>query len=298
MALGIYEEEDIRAIAKIIRNNLGNDTKYTTERMPDAINEMQVYAYNSGHSEGYDEGQNDGYNEGRNDGYTEGKTDGIAEGKKSQYDEFWDAYQRAINGISQIYSGSYMFANAGWNDDTFKPKYSMPYLNNAANMFNTCYVTDLSAALARQGVVFDFYKVASFGGTFSYMLTTTLPIIDTRGTTAGNNTIFSNMFNNSKKLQTIEKLILKDDGSQPFLNSFNYCESLENIVIEGVIGQNGLNLQGSPKLTHDSLMSIINALKDNSGTSTWNTITLGAENLAKLTPEELEIMDRKQWNYS
>ena len=64
MALGIYEEEDIRAIAKSIRNNLGNDTKYTTEQMPDAINEMQVYAYNSGH----------------NEGYTEGKTDGLAEG--------------------------------------------------------------------------------------------------------------------------------------------------------------------------------------------------------------------------
>lgn len=225
------------------------------------------------------------------------KVDEVYEkGKKSQYDEFWDNYQRAINGESNVYSAQYMFASESWNDETFKPKYSMTYMANANNMFNSCDVTDLNATLERQGVVFDFHKVASFGGTFSYMSTTTLPIIDTRGTTAGS--VFSNMFRSSKKLRTIEKLILKDDGSQPFLNSFNYCESLENIVVEGVIGQNGLNLQGSPKLTHDSLMSIINALKDNSGTSTWKTITLGAENLAKLTPEELEIMDIKQWNYS
>jgi hypothetical protein len=45
-------------------------------------------------------------------------------------------------------------------------------------------------------------------------------------------------------------------------------------------------------------MSVINALKDNSGTDTWNTITLGAENLAKLTEAELAIMTSKQWNYS
>lgn len=81
MALGIYEEEDIRAIAKVIRNNLGNDTKYTTEQMPAAINEMQVYAYNSGHSEGYDEGKTDGVAEGKAEGLKEGKLALLRESK-------------------------------------------------------------------------------------------------------------------------------------------------------------------------------------------------------------------------
>ena len=285
MPIGIYEKDDIDAVANTIRNNLGNDTKYTVKQMPIAINEIQTYAYNSGHSEGYGEGRDDGYSMGREDGitvgkaegieegkaigYAEGKTDGIAEGKKSQYDEFWDNYQRTINGVSNVYSAQYMFASGSWNDETFKPKYSMTYMIGANNMFNSCEVTDLNAALERQGVVFDFHKVASFGGTFSYMSTTTLPVIDTRGSNTLSN-VFSLMFSNSKKLRTIEKLILKDDGSQPFLNSFNYCESLENIVVEGVIGQDGLNLQWSTKLTHDSLMSIIEHL---SSTASGKTAT-------------------------
>ena len=85
--------------------------------------------------------------------------------------------------------------------------------------------------------------------------------------------------------------------SKPFTNPFIYAYNLEEIIIEGTIGQNGFNVQWSNKLTHDSLLSILNALEDktsdNSGT-TW-TIGLGPTNIAKLTANEKAIATQKGW---
>ena len=222
-----------------------------------AENEQKVY------DAGYEKGKAEG-------GDTEAAYEqGVADGKQAEYDAFWDSYQYAINGISQISSGAYMFAHSGWNDSTFKPKYSMTYLTNAGNMFNTCAVTDLSAALERQGVVFDFSKCTNFVGAFSYAKLTRVPVISTLGTTP--TSPFNSMFYGSNQLHTIEKLILKSDGSQIFNGTFTNCAALENIVIEGVIGQNGFNMQWSTKLSRESIESIINALSD---TTSGLSITL------------------------
>jgi hypothetical protein len=104
------------------------------------------------------------------------------------------------------------------------------------------------------------------GGTFSYSSLTVLPVINC--TKSNNN---NNIFYSSKALHTIEKWVLKDDGSQPFSNCFNLCESLENIVIEGTIGQNGLNLQWSTKLSKASITNTINVL---STTTSGLSVTL------------------------
>lgn len=97
---------------------------------------------------------------------------------------------------------------------------------------------------------------------------------------------------------TIDKVIIKPDGSQTFANAFYDCGALENLTIEGVIGQNGFNVQWSTKLSHDSLMSILNALADKS-TDTSGTqwiVTIGTENLAKLTDAEKRIAFQKGWD--
>jgi hypothetical protein len=67
--------------------------------------------------------------------------------------------------------------------------------------------------------------------------------------------------------------------------------------MDGAIGQNGFDVHWSTKLTHDSLMSIINHLSDKSSDTsgtTW-TITLGTENIAKLTDDEIAIAEAKGW---
>lgn len=286
MALGIYEEEDIRAIAKSIRNNLGDDTKYTTEQMPDAINEMQVYAYNSGHSEGYDEGRNDGYTEGKTDGLAEG----IEQGKQSESEAFWEGF--TDGGKRTSFSSAFAY----WGNEYIRPtrKIIPATSTGAAQTFNKC--TRLRKVEADY---FDFSQKprgtqASQGWYYTFFISTKIEEIEDIGIKADFG--FYNTFSDCYALHTIAKLGC--DENTKFAAAFNQCQRLKNITIDGVIGQDGFNVQHSTLLTHDSLMSIINALKDNSGTSTWNTITLGATNLAKLSSEELEIMDLKQWNYN
>ena len=105
--------------------------------------------------------------------------------------------------------------------------------------------------------------------------------------------MFAYTFGNCSNLHTIEKLTVAE--TTKFSNAFNRCSSLTNLTFEGTIGQNGLNLSWSP-LTHDSLMSTITALADKSGdTSTTWSVTLGADNLAKLTAAEITIAEEKGW---
>jgi surface protein len=87
---------------------------------------------------------------------------------------------------------------------------------------------------------------------------------------------------------------------------FRNCTALENLLFGKNLGkgytikQNNyssqkLDLSASTKLTHESLMNVINNLYDlnltydvaNGGTLYTQTLSLGSTNLAKLTPEEI-----------
>lgn len=102
------------------------------------------------------------------------------------------------------------------------------------------------------------------------------------------------VFRNSA-IKTIRKIILSPKTT--LTQWFDGCGNLENVTFEGTLEKNGANFRYSPKLTHDSLMSFINALADKtadtSGT-TWSA-TLGATNLAKLTDAEKAIATGKGW---
>ena len=131
----------------------------------------------------------------------------------------------------------------------------------------------------------------SIGTDFGYMFNgctslTTVPQLDTsRGTN------FSGMVYNCKSLTTVE--LTSFVASQ---NMFSGCSALENLTVTGTItvNNNYLNLSYSPKLTVESLMSVINALADNTGKTTY-TVTLGATNLAKLTDEQKQIAIDKNY---
>lgn len=105
---------------------------------------------------------------------------------------------------------------------------------------------------------------------------------------------YANTFGNCSALETIEAL--RSDDDTIWNKTFSECTSLTNLTIVGTIGRNGFNVSECP-LTHDSLMSIINALvdysEDVSGTS-W-VCTLGSVNLAKLTDAEKAIATERGW---
>ena len=83
----------------------------------------------------------------------------------------------------------------------------------------------------------------------------------------------------------------------PTQYAFDGCRSLENLTVTGTItinGNNYLDLSDSTLLTVDSLLSVLNALADNTGKTT-RTITLGSTNLAKLTDEQKAIATNKNY---
>ena len=207
-------------------------------------------------------------------------------GKKSEYDAFWDAIQQ--NGTKKRYQST--FDSSAWNDKVFKPKYDIRP-TTAKEMFRAARFTDLKACFENSGVVLDTSDCTDFDMTFYYGTYGHIPEIDTRSAT-NLLSIFC-----GADAHTIDKWILKDDGSQKFnQNTFTH-NSLKNLVVEGVIGQNQLSFANCTNLTHDSLLSILNALKDYSdytGSTTWK-ITLGSQNIAKLTDEDKEIASSKGW---
>ncbi len=207
-------------------------------------------------------------------------------GKKSEHDAFWDAYQQ--NGERKVYD--YAFYNPGWTDANFYPKYDIKP-TNATSMFQQTGIKDLAGRLKECGVTLDFSEARIYMAFYNQAELTHIPVVDTR---AARNTDLYYLFGGSTKIESIEKIILRDDGSQTFNGTFSGNVLLKEVRFEGVIGQK-ISFSNSIKLTHDSLMSIINALKDYAGSGTTYTCTLGSTNLAKLTDAEKQIATGKGW---
>lgn len=70
---------------------------------------------------------------------------------------------------------------------------------------------------------------------------------------------FNHAFSYCRNLKTID-MPIKSRAETTWNNTFYQSPALENLTIEGVIGQNGFNVQWSTKLSKDSIASIINAL--------------------------------------
>lgn len=190
--------------------------------------------------------------------YEKGYTDGI----KAEYDTFWDNYQE--NGERTIYQ--HAFGGCGWTEETFKPKYNIIPTNAYMLFYNNDKITDLVCLLKKNKVTLDLSNARSIQYAFGNSSITKIGIVDTTQCVS-----LQNCFVNSTKLVEIEKIILKDDGSQGYTTPFNGCTSLEKVIFQGTIGQDGLNMQWSTKLNKSSITSIINALSE---TTSGLSITL------------------------
>ena len=153
---------------------------------------------------------------------------------------------------------------------------------NFTSMFGNCESLTSAPAL-------DTSKGTNFGSMFNYCkLLTSAPALDT-----SNGTNFGYMFRGCKELTSIPALDTSNGTN--FSNMFYGCDALVDLNVVGTINATGLNVSYSKLLSHDSLMSIINALANKTGVSgTWK-VTLGATNLAKLTADEIAIAEGKGW---
>lgn len=257
----IVEDTSLKAIADKERMYLNETDLIPLTEMPSKVEDVYAKGYEHGRSAGLDEGHYRGYQE----GYEKGSIDG----KKAEYDEFWDTFQDY--GKRTTYAEC--FTNY-WTETNFKPKYDIIVsgsATNANNMFVKNAIEDLETVLNNCGVKLDTSGLTAFGQTFYNAYIKILPEIDATGAKGFNGYTFSSCPN----LETIRKLKLKNDGSQTFATTtFQASANIVNIVIEGVIGQNGFNMQWSKKLSKASITSIINAL---STTTSGLAITLSRE---------------------
>ena len=203
------------------------------------------------------------FNRGRYEGYTEGYNAG---GK--------DAYSIGFG------AGKTAEWSAFW--DSFQNNGSLTNYENRFRMwpvecYNPKHPIVTSSGSARANSMFNQSTVT-----------------DTKVDITINATASTHVFYNTTSLKTIRKLTVNKNVT--FSNWFTYASSLEDITFDGEIGQN-ISFSDCKKLTHDSLMSIINHLYDYKaeGDTSTHTCTIGSTNLAKLTDTEKAIATEKGW---
>ena len=193
--------------------------------------------------------------------------DVYAAGQQSEYDAFWDAYQD--NGNRTDYEAA--FSGTGWTSKNFKPKYDMA-IGRGYTMFTRNTVITNTEDMPNN-VKLDMSNMTSASYIFAESS------IEHIGTISSTNSYYS-AFVNCYRLVTIEKLIIPDtisSSSSYWKEAFDNAKKLESLTIEGTIERNGFNVRWSP-LSHDSLISIVNAL---SADTTGLTVTLSKSSVNK-----------------
>lgn len=174
-----------------------------------------------------------------------------------EYNIFWDSFQE--NGNRTQYP--YAFYYPCWNDITYNPKYPIVIDANGNTISTFAYstITDTKVNITiKSQAQQTFYKCSN--------------------------------------LVTIRSLTITESATIA-RNLFADCPALENLTItEGSVISTDPNLSLCPKLTHDSLISVITALKDYSGSGESYTLTIGATNLEKITEDEMYIAEQKGWS--
>lgn len=207
-------------------------------------------------------------------------------GRYNEWALFWDVYQK----MGRRNDYEYGFYGTTWTEANFRPKYDIrpEYINK---MFKGCVILDLKKCLEDCGVVMDLSNASSGTHIFLWATVRKLPEINLSAMANLNQTFYG-----VSALQSIDKLVLADDGSQTF-NTYPFYNnsSLTDIIIEGLIGCS-VSFQWSP-LTVESAISVITHLKDYSGTDSEfaNTLTLSSSTKTALEAEGATSPNGDTW---
>ena len=201
-------------------------------------------------------------------------------GKEKEWSDFWDSYQDY--GKRRYYKNA--FSGNCWNERTFLPKYDIIDTSGQNTFQESLIYVDLREHLNNLGVKLDTSGVKYMTYYFYSSQFTALPEISTVSSASVNC-----CFQNTTFLKSIDKLILKEDGSQSLTNTFTSASRLENIIIEGVIGKD-ISFSYSP-LSVESMVSIITHLKNYTGTESAGNYTLTLKDSCKTLMAQQGAMD-------
>lgn len=226
-----------------------------------AVAQNQQKVYDAGYTAGQEAG---GYGQ------------GYADGQQAEHDTFWDIYQQ--NGERTNYS--YAFSGAGWTEETFRPKYDLNMVNNAASMFE-------SSAIPTIPVAVDFSQCTNIYMCFRYSKLVKLPRLDLSKVVTSN---FA--FGYCYDLEEIACLVFSE-GTVLTTNAFYQSTALKTLTVEGTINT-VLSFAHSAALSDDSVQSIIDHLKDLND-STTQTLIFHAAVGGKLTDDQKAEITAKNW---
>ena len=213
-------------------------------------------------------------------------------GKQEEYDRFWDAFQES--GQRERYF--YAFAGGGWTPESFNPKYPIRIVETATpnrhceGMFYGFMRGYEGQPISLTPEMVDFSQAMLIQDTFSNAY------FDTITADFSNAVSLWGAFQQHKAVnqeKTTRAIYLKvTEKCTNFRYAFGQCSNLEELqfTADSIIAAQ-IDVAHCVKLSHESLMSILYALKDGANL----TCTLGKLNLAKLTDGEKAIATEKGW---
>ena len=248
----------------------------------------------------------------------------------------WEERHKVLSFLSNITNAKSMFESISATifdiilpdmskvTDTSRMFYFATKLNtlNLGDRFDTSNVTNMDYMFSTMpaltsldlGDKFDTSNVTNMNNMFSGTGATAMTSLDLGDKFDTSNVIYmSNMFNGDSKLQTLQQL--KGDKVISINGIFRGVYALENFggilnLGKGYTQKTNnynnyqLSVSDCTRLTHDSLMNIINGLYDlnltynvaGGGTLYTQSLVLGETNKAKLTEEEIAIATSKGWD--
>lgn len=247
----------------------------------------------------YDEVYGAGYEKGKSEGGDNetAYNEGFEAGKKSQYDEFWDNFQK--NGTRTVYTEAFRQSTFEY----IRPKYKIrpAQSEGSLNIFRQCNQLKKIEAdyVDFSQIPYGTYSTAALAYTFTECYA--LEEIEDVGFPPCY--MYNTTFSWCTRLHTIAKITV--DENTRFTNTFLRCDKLKNLTMAGTIGQNGFDVKDSSELSKVSITSIINAL---SSTTSGLSITLskaavdkawGTNNNGTLTFEWAQLIGTKpNWTIS
>lgn len=168
-------------------------------------------------------------------------------------------------------------------------KLKLPFNTSAVTNMQQMFTSDFSLEEVDVST-FDTTNVTNMSDMFRYCYS--LRTLDLSNFNTGSVTSFNYMFGACYSLYDLDfsGLDTSSVSATSTITMFDDCPNLEHLKVGNITVNFKFNKCN--KLSHDSLMNVINALAETDSTL---TLTIGSTNIAKLTEAEIAIATEKGW---